>query len=330
MSSRSTRYSAELRDRAVRKVTEVRTKHPSEWAAINAVASEFGISSPNTLRRWIRQSESGENSNKKATSPKAHLLKTALLRPHPIVIGVAVTVLGGLLLAYFQVAVGMSKHHAALKIDAVNLSPGTDVFPKTGHARVTPFKIDIKLLNTGTQLAAINDARLIIQTFAKVPQCASQGSFGVSGRYGKSMPTDPQPGTLITIPVSQLVKPDGADRFDLLLRVPTLPGELATTYLYRVHLYLDYNTGSNAVDVGEILIGLPYYPDSNDGYFWTRYFAAHPNYLDFEGKAAAGIQNCLVRNSLTLKRLLSLSGRRTSAVSAIPNQLALCCARKGN
>ena len=209
-----------------------------------------------------------------------------------------------------------------LEVDAVSISPGLVVSSQTGPSRITPFKIDIKLLNTGTQLAAINDARLIIQKFVKVPQCASQGGFASTGHYRSNIPIDPRPGTVISIPISQLVKPDGADRFDLLLHAPLLRGSVGTSYLYQMHVYLDYNTGANAVDVGEVLVGLPFYPDSNDGYFWSRYFAAHPKYLDFEGKAAPGIERCMIRNSRTLNSILSLPGKRTAAVSAIRAQLS--------
>ena len=305
----------------------MRVKYSSEWAAISAVASELGIRNPDTLRRWIRQAEA-DAIQKSTSSPKWGLLKKSLLRSHPIVIGVIATVLGGLVLAYFQLALGVTKHHPALEVDAVSISPGQVVIPQAGLGAITPFKIDIKLLNTGTQLAVINDARLVIQKFVKVPQCAAQGDFGSTGHYRSNMPTDPRPGTVIRIPISQLVKPDGADRFDLLLHAPVLSGSPGTTYLYRIRVYLDYNIKASAIDVGEILIGLPFYPDSGDGYFWTRDFAAHPNYFNFEGKAAPGIERCLIRNSHTLNSILSLSGKRTAAMLAIPAQLSFCCAAK--
>jgi hypothetical protein len=215
-----------------------------------------------------------------------------------------------------------------IEVDAVSLSPGLVVSSEAGPSKITPFKVDIKLLNTGTQLAAINDARLVIQKFVKVPQCASQGGFTSTGYYNSNIPLDPRPGTVINIPISQLVEPDGADRFDLLLRAPLQSRSPATSYLYRIHVYLDYNTGANAVDVGEILVGLPFYPDDNDGYFWTHYFAGHPKYFTFEGEAAPGIERCMIRNSRALSSILSLPGKRTAAVSAIPAQLAFCCAAK--
>src|SRR5512134_2378646 len=56
---RSGVYPQQLRDQAVRMVAEARSAHASEWSAITAVAKELGIGAPGTLRRWIRNAESG-------------------------------------------------------------------------------------------------------------------------------------------------------------------------------------------------------------------------------------------------------------------------------
>jgi len=53
----SRRYPQELRERAVRMVTEIRADHESEWAAMNKVAELLGIGSGETVRKWLRQSE---------------------------------------------------------------------------------------------------------------------------------------------------------------------------------------------------------------------------------------------------------------------------------
>ena len=50
-------YPPELRERAVRMVTEVRPEYPSDWPAICAVAQRLGIGSAETLRKWYRQAE---------------------------------------------------------------------------------------------------------------------------------------------------------------------------------------------------------------------------------------------------------------------------------
>jgi len=54
--SRGTRYSPELRERAVRMVLEHTNEHSSQWAAIRSIAGKLGCT-PEALRRWVRQAE---------------------------------------------------------------------------------------------------------------------------------------------------------------------------------------------------------------------------------------------------------------------------------
>jgi transposase-like protein len=183
MPPRSVRYSAEFRESAVGMVARVRAKYPSESAAISAVASELGIRNPETLRRWVHQAGSSTDASQKSTgSSKWNFLKRSLLRSHPIVIGVIATVVGSLIVLFFQLVINAHNNHPSLTVDEVSLSPGDVRFePNHRLPQVIPFKMDIKLLNTGTQLAAINDVRLVVQQFVKIPQCGTQGGFGVTG-----------------------------------------------------------------------------------------------------------------------------------------------------
>jgi len=52
--ARATRYSPEVRERAVRMVFESTRDHRSQWAAILAIAQKIGCT-PETLRTWVRQ-----------------------------------------------------------------------------------------------------------------------------------------------------------------------------------------------------------------------------------------------------------------------------------
>lgn len=53
---RRSRFSTEVRERAIRMVAEHRDDYATEWAAIESIAAKIGCSAE-TLRKWIRQAQ---------------------------------------------------------------------------------------------------------------------------------------------------------------------------------------------------------------------------------------------------------------------------------
>jgi transposase-like protein len=54
--ARPSKYSPEVRERAVRMVFEHAGEYPSQWAAMRSIAEKFGCTTEG-LRRWVRQAE---------------------------------------------------------------------------------------------------------------------------------------------------------------------------------------------------------------------------------------------------------------------------------
>jgi len=71
----STRYPAELRERAVRMVGEIRSDHESDWAAMTQVAQLLGVGTPETVRKWCRRAEVDAGRRPGTTSDESAELK---------------------------------------------------------------------------------------------------------------------------------------------------------------------------------------------------------------------------------------------------------------
>jgi len=71
---KTSRYSPEVRERAVRMVFEQREQHGSQWAAIASIAPKIGCSTQ-TLCNWVRQHERDTGQRDGITTAEAERIK---------------------------------------------------------------------------------------------------------------------------------------------------------------------------------------------------------------------------------------------------------------
>jgi hypothetical protein len=205
-----------------------------------------------------------------------------------------------------------------LAVDGISLTSAN--FQLNGNNLIfQPYKIDIKLLNTGSGMAVINDARLVIQQFAALPLCQSQGYLESDHTYNGKLPVDPKPGQVVDIPLSEEVQSNDAGRFDLDLGTSLPHGKLnGQVYLYRVKLYLTYNIGTEPLDVGEFLIDAPNPPVAGE-YYWDSYYSTHPQVISGVVYAPdiPAYKRCAISNSHALYSVLSLPSNRPATLAEI-------------
>jgi transposase len=72
--ARPSRFSPEVRDRAVRMVLEHENEHASQWAAITSIAEKIGCAAE-TLRIWVRQAQRDQGQRPGLTTEERQRLK---------------------------------------------------------------------------------------------------------------------------------------------------------------------------------------------------------------------------------------------------------------
>jgi hypothetical protein len=202
-----------------------------------------------------------------------------------------------------------------LELDAVQVTP--KMSERHGLLSFSD-RVYFSLRNTGSRLAIITGLKLQVQQFAQMPECFSSGSLVTTGWSTVSLPADPSPGQAVTVPVSQQMAPDSADKFEVSLHVPKTALGI---HFYRLRAWVIYDE-QVALNVGHLLVSLPVEPQAG-GYYWTRMDQADPGRLKPFTTNLQSLSHCLIANSKRLHAILSLPGNRSAGLTSLPATLAL-------
>ena len=71
---KSTRYSPEVLERAVRLVFDNQREYPSQWQAVVSIATKIGCTAE-TLRKWVRRAEIDTGRREGVTSDERNRIK---------------------------------------------------------------------------------------------------------------------------------------------------------------------------------------------------------------------------------------------------------------
>lgn len=74
MVKKNSRFSTEVKERAIRMVFAAKDEYNSQWSAIQSIAEKIGCTAE-TLRRWIRQAEKDNGSREGLTTDEKARIK---------------------------------------------------------------------------------------------------------------------------------------------------------------------------------------------------------------------------------------------------------------
>lgn len=150
-----------------------------------------------------------------------------------------------------------------------------------------------------------------------MPECYSSGSLGTTGWSTVGLPASPSTGEVVTVPVSQQVAPDSADKFEVSIHVSRIARGI---HIYRLQSWVIYDK-QVALKAGYLLASLPVEPQDG-GYYWTREDQADPGRLKPFTADLQSLSHCLIANSKRLRAILSRPGDRSAGLASLPATLA--------
>jgi hypothetical protein len=192
-------------------------------------------------------------------------------------------------------------------------------------------RVEVILQNHGQERSIVKEALVRVLHVAQLALCASQGELPLSETYNVLLPSSAKPGQAIATPIHEQLAGDEADRFDLSFAIS---GESSVNtfkpperiYVLQLELALRHDTDPKPIPLGDVVLALPTVPSAGE-YFETREHKA-PAFRawaasTFGANYYAEHEACWRANTLKLKPVLALPGKRSAELTSANSQLVL-------
>jgi hypothetical protein len=188
-------------------------------------------------------------------------------------------------------------------------------------------QLEVTLHNTGTGLAVLESANVLVHRVAVLRKCFSAGVVPLGGTYTVPIPAKPRAGEIIQAPLHEQVAANSADRFRLSLGTPG--ARTASINLLQLDISIVHDHSSTPIRLGPVLIATPIVPDP-DGYFLTRrqlsrgVIESEAYIFPATGRSLyEDLAPCWRINGLRLKEMAALKGARSSTLQTATTEVIM-------
>ncbi|MEU5155651.1 hypothetical protein [Glycomyces sp. NPDC021274] len=118
--------------------------------------------------------------------------------------------------------------------------------------------MEFTIHNTGSSRGIVEEAVFTVEEVITVVPCVGGGIVELSAEYDLLLPSRAEKGDQFTVPVSQQVGPDEADRFAINARLDQAAMGFET--LFRLDVQLVVDGPAEDLAVGTVIVSLPHSP----------------------------------------------------------------------
>ena len=211
------------------------------WVAIIAVLLLLGGLAVLGSRLWFRRGANGRQPwNRQDGLAAASLISG-------VVLGILSLVLP--LTADGQSSQAPTRRSAKLEVVSMELLDHDSENPGPG--------VDIRVTNTGTAVSVLTAVSFSVEMAGRLEICEPGGALTSSYEYQTELPLDAKEGDEFTVPISQELRPNRADRFTIRLGLEPHNPEEGGYVVYVMRIELKHSMSAKETPLGRALVILP-------------------------------------------------------------------------